>query len=232
MKKTVVVVTLMFAILLSACSQIPGLGPAPVTGPTVDTAALTSAFQTAVVQSLTAQPTSTPVSATDTPTVPVESSTLPPDTDTPTAISIDASVLNLTTTPATATGGPANTTGTATLGPVQLTATATLATGQPSPIWTLGVRTYGTLPPEVPSGKITLINKAKAEAYISLHVDLANGSNTVIEYPVEGQRTIKAPIGPYRYVAWVGGKKMMGSFRLTAGDDITITLYKDRIVIK
>ncbi len=223
MKKTVVVLASMFALLFSACSQIPGFSSTPATGPTVDTAGTADAqFKTAVVQTLTAQPTLSPVSVTDTATVPIASSTLPPtETLTPLA--------NLTTTPVTATGGPAN--ATATLGAVQLTSTPTLASGQPVPTWTLGVRTYGTLPPAVPSNRITLINKAKAEAYISLHVDMPEG-NSVIEYPVEGMIRIEAPLGPYRYVAWVGGRKMVGSFRLTSTDDITITLYKDHVVIK
>jgi len=76
-----------------------------------------------------------------------------------------------------------------------------------------------------------LINKAKAEAYISLHVDL-DGSNTVIEYPVTGTTTIRAPLGFYRYVAWVGGRQMVGEFRLHDGDELTIVLYKDKVVIK
>ena len=222
MKKTVVVLTAIFALLLSAC--LPNLTPTPGTGPTVDTAGTSDAlFKTAVAQTLTAQPTLPPVSVTDTATLPVavESPTLLP-TDTQVVIPAQTftSVPNLTTTPATATGL------------ANATSTATLAAGQSVPTWTPGVRTYGTLPPAVPFNRITLINKAKAEAYISLHVDLLNGSNTVIEYPVEGTIKIKAPIGPYSYVAWVGGRKMVGTFRLTAGDDITIILYKDRVVIK
>jgi hypothetical protein len=75
------------------------------------------------------------------------------------------------------------------------------------------------------------VNRAKAEAYISLHVDL-DGSNTVIEYPVKGSIKIEAPIGFYQYVAWVGGRKMVGEFKLHHGDDLSITLYKNKVVIK
>ncbi len=230
MKKTVVVLISMFALLLSACSQIPNFNPTPATGPTVDTAGTADAqFQTAVVQTLTAQSMLSPVPVTDTATPPVavDSPTLPV-TDTPVVLT---SAPTLAATPTTATGAPTNTTTTATLGAIQLTSTATLASGQATPTWTPGVRTYGTLPPAVPSNRITVINKAKAQAYISLHVDMPVG-NSVIEYPVEGMIRIDAPIGPYRYVAWVGGRKMMGSFRLTSTDDITITLYKDHVVIK
>jgi hypothetical protein len=226
MKKTVVLAS-MFALLLSAC--LPGLSsPTPGTGITVDATGTADAlFQTAVVQTLTAQPTLPPLSVTDTATVPVAvaSVTLPPTdillSDTPIAATATATVLsNLTTTPVTATSGAAI-----------ATATATLGAGQPTPTWTPGVRTYGTLPPAVPSNRITVINKAHADAYISLHVDMPEG-NSVLEYPVEGMIRIKAPVGFYRYVAWVGGRKMIGSFRLTALDDISITLYKDHVVIK
>jgi hypothetical protein len=89
---------------------------------------------------------------------------------------------------------------------------------------------YGTLPPAVPFSHITLVNKANAEAYISLHVDL-DGSNTVIEYPVEGRIKIQAPVGFYTYVTWVGGRKMVGEFKLHGDDDLTITLFKDKVVI-
>ena len=64
-----------------------------------------------------------------------------------------------------------------------------------------------------------------------MQVDL-DGSNTVIEYHVKGTIPIEAPLGFYRYVAWVGGREMVGEFKLHSGDDLTITLYKDRIVIK
>ena len=226
MKKRVVVLGSILALILSACSQIPGFTPTPPTGPTVDSAATSDAlFKTAVVQTLTAQPTFTSVPVTDTPVIPVASSTLPA-TDTPPAT--PTLVIDLTTTPATATGVPA----TATLAPGNVTSTPTLVTGQVTAIWTLAVRKYGTQPPLVPFSHITLINKAKAEAYISLHVDLPEGGNSVIEYPVKGTIKIEAPVGFYSYVAWVGGNKMVGNFRLRHDDDLSITLYTDKVVIK
>jgi hypothetical protein len=217
MKRLVIVLGSILALLLGACSQIPGFTPTPGTGPTVDSAATSDAlFKTAVAQTLTAQPTatSTSVPITETAVIPVASPTLVAS-DTP-AASFTPST-DLTTTPATATGGPA---------------TATLAAGQVTAIWTLAVRKYGTQPPLVPFSHITLINKAKAEAYISLHVDLPEGGNSVIEYPVEGTIKIEAPVGFYSYVAWVGGRKMVGNFRLQHGDDLTIILYRDKVVIK
>jgi hypothetical protein len=216
MKKTIVVLGLSLALLLGACSQLPGFTPTPGTGPTVDSQATSDAlFKTAVAQTLTARPTFTSMPVTDTAVIPLASATLP-TTDTPTV------------TPTTATGVPTSTTVPA----ANATASPTLVTGQVTAIWTLAVRTYGTLPPLVPFSHITLINKAEAEAYISLHVDMPQGGNTVIEYPVKGRIKIEAPIGIYSYVAWVGGNKMVGNFRLHNNDDLSITLYKDKVVIK
>ena len=222
MKKNVVVSGLVLALLLGACSQIPGFTPTPGTGPIVSSTETSGAlFNTAVAQTLTAQPTFTSVPVTETVVIPVASATLSP-TNTPEAtFTLPA---NLTTTPVTATSGVV----TATV----LPATPTLVTGQVTAIWTLAVRTYGTLPPLVPFSHITLINKAKTEAYISLHVDLPEGGNTVIEYPVKGTIKIEAPVGFYSYVTWVGGNKMVGNFRLRHDDDLTITLYRDQVTIK
>ena len=137
----------------------------------------------------------------------------------------------LSATPAAGTTTSTGDVATATILPQAGTVTATLASGQVTPIWTLAVRTYGTLPPAVPFGHVTLINKAKAEAYISLQVTMPDGNYSILEYPVEGQVRIKAPVGFYLYVAWVGGRKMVGEFRLKHDDDLSITLYRDRVVI-
>src|ERR1044071_8045733 len=227
MKKTVVVLGLMLALVLGACSQLPGFTPTPGTGPTVDSAATSDAlFKTAVAQTLTAPPTVTATSVPNTATsvLPAASPTLV-SSDTPVASA--TSVADLTTTPVTATSGVA----TATLVPA-VTATPTLVTGQLTAIWTLAVRTYGTLPPAVPFSTVTLVNKAKTEAYISLQVTMPDGKYSILEYPVEGSVKIQAPVGSYLYVAWVGGNKMVGDFRLHHNDDLSITLYKDKVVIK
>ena len=217
---------MILSFIIGACSQLPGFTPTPGTRPNVDSTATSGAlFNTAVAQTLTAQPTFTSIPATPTAVIPVASPTLPP-TDPPTATATP--VTDLTTTSLTATSAPV----TATLAPSNVTATPTLVTGQVTPIWTLAVRTYGTLPPLVPFSHITLINKAKAEAYISLHVDIPEGGNTVIEYPVQGRIKIEAPVGFYSYVAWVGGNKIVGNFKLHNNDDLSITLYKDKVVIK
>ena len=240
MNKTVLVLASLLALLVGACSQIPGFTPTPGTGPTVNPDDL---FQTAVAQTLTAQPTLPSGSVTDTATVLV-ASPVPSEADVVTATS--SPVLGVTDTPAagaqtvtptqmidlsatsiTATGNVP----TATNFPSNVTPSATLAAGV-TPIWTLAVRTYGTLPPAVPFSHITLVNKANTEAYISLQVTMPDGKYSIIEYPVEGRITIEAPVGSYLYVTWVGGRKMVGEFRLRNNDDLTITLYKDRVAIQ
>ena len=225
MKRTFLNLASLLALLFSACSQIPGLTPTPGTGPTVNP---DDQFQTAVAQTLTARATLPSASETATTTLssPVVSATdtatpvAPSITDTPTQI-VDLSATSVTATSniATATGLPASGSSTATLPPGV------------TPIWTLAVRTYGTLPPAVPFSNITLVNKANTEAYISLQVTMPDGKYSIIEYPVEGRITIQAPVGSYLYVAWVGGRKMVGEFRLRNDDDLTITLQKDRVVI-
>lgn len=103
------------------------------------------------------------------------------------------------------------------------TATSTI---DPKPL------SYGTLPPNLPFGFITIINKAKADAYISLRCVTKDDFVTILEYPVEGTVNAKAPAGKYTYVAWVGGRQFTGSFSLSNDDDLTITLFKDKITIK
>jgi hypothetical protein len=229
MKKTVIVLVSVLALLVGACAQIPGLTPTPGTGPTVNPDEL---FQTAVAQTLTARAT-LPGAVTDTATLPstetptLVASPVVSNTDTPAVAQTATQVIDLSATSITATGNIP----TATNLPPGGTSTATLAPGV-TPIWTLAIRTYGTLPPSVPFSHITLVNKANTEAYISLQVTMPNGEYSIIEYPVEGRVKIQAPVGSYLYVTWVGGRKMVGEFRLRNNDDLTITLYKDRVAIQ
>jgi len=224
MKMTVILGSIV-ALALGACVlpaiSTPNTGSTPNIGPNADVAGTVDAMlKTAVAQTLTAQPTVTSALPTDTPITFVESSPVPVTTDSPTATL--TSIPDLTTTPATATSGAAD-----------ATFTATLAAANPATlIPTLTIRTYGTLPPAVPSGDLTLVNKAKTQAYISLQVTSIDGRYAIIEYPVVGQISIKAPTGFYLYVAWVGGNKMVGNFRLRGNEDLSIILYKDKVVIQ
>jgi len=130
---------------------------------------------------------------------------------------------NLTTTPATATSGPGDL--------ITATFTPTAALGLPTLTPTLGVLTYGTLPPaNRPYTQITLINKAKRQAYISLQVVTDQGY-TIIEYPVKGTVKVKIPTGSYTYVVWVGGRQIVGYFNVSKGTEPTLTIFKDKVVI-
>lgn len=213
MKKFVLVVVV--TLLLGACLPT-SFTSNPGTQPAVDIPGTVNAIMgTAVAQTLTSQPTATMVPVTDTPTptaVLFEAS--PSPTETATALPAP----NLTTTPVTAT----TVAGTTTTAPVPDSRTL---------VPTLTVRLYGTLPPEVPFGNITLVNRARAEAYISLQVTTRQGGPTILEYPVPRIERIEAPAGYYLYVAWVGGNKMVGNFSLHEGDALYITLYKNRVVI-
>ena len=237
MKKTVVLCSVL-VLLLSACQNI--FTPTAAPGPTIDSAATAdSLFRTAVTQTLTAQPSPTLVAVTDTATLPADLLTssptqVVPATETATSPSVSTftstPLADLPATPATATFSvPTATPGTA---DPATTGTATLAVGQVTPVWTLAVRLYGTLPPAVPFGQITLVNRANTEAYISLQVTMPDGKYSILEYPVEGSVQIDAPVGQYLYVTWVGGRKMVGEFRLHKDEDLSITLFRNRVEIR
>lgn len=218
------IVTLLF---IGAC-VLPQI-PTQITNPVVDTAGTAETIlKTAVIQTLTAQPTQTPdpVTSSATPT-----SVIAEPSEFPTATSV--AELAATTVVDTATAEVESPVPTGTFDiPTATVFPATLITGPTAATLTPGVLTYGTLPPAVPFSYVTLINRARTQAYISLQVVTAEGGPTIIEYPVRGQIEIKAPTGHYLYVAWVGGRKMVGEFRLQKDDDLTLTLYRDRVEIK
>jgi hypothetical protein len=157
------------------------------------------------------------------------------------------------TSPSTPTLAVPTATPTETQNPTLLTLTATLGTGTvsvgttatlpltatPNPAFSVTptkgnhYQYYGTMPPNLPFGSISMLNKSKAEVYISLQCTTPDGYETVIEYPVGGSRlNIDAPAGKYIYVAWVGGRKITGNFKLDKVQDLMLTIYKDRVEIK
>lgn len=206
-------------IIVSACLPLQA---APTAAPSVDLqATVDTIVRSSVAQTVAALPSPTEIPATST-VEPSPTTVINNATETPTV----SPEPNLTTTPVTATSGT----------PLTPVATGTgvstnEASGEPSLTPTLGVLTYGTLPPAVPYADITLINKSEAQAYISLQNDPPS-QVTILEYPVRNVVKIKAPLGYYDYVAWVGGRKMTGHFTLGKGEELTITLYKDRVSIQ
>jgi len=212
--KKIIFSILALALAAVACSTSDFTQTVVPSTPTLDV----QKINVALTQTQAAQTRPTVVPVTDTLTA-TEASPETPATDTSTSTPEP----NLTTTPATSTSGPANST------------TATLITSQagaPTLTPTLGILTYGTLPPAVPFSKVTLINKSKAQAYISMQNYPADGNVAILEYPVEKRVEVKAPLGNYVYVVWVGGRKISGSFVLQKDNDITITIYKDKVVVQ
>jgi len=150
----------------------------------------------------------------------------------------------------TDTSTPTQATPTETQNPILLTLTATLGTGtviagtpgtptvtsnsglSTTPTTTLHPRHYGTMPPNLPYGQILLVNSSRAEVYISLQCTTKDGYVTIIEYPVGRRVKTTAPAGRYVYVVWVGGVKIVGNFSLDKFQDLTLTIYKDRVEIK
>lgn len=228
MKKKFAVI-IFFAFFLNAC--LPAFTEPTVTNPTpISEADLQLTAAVLSRQTLDAIPTNTSV-PTETPVIVTATQATPTETQ-------NSALLTLTATLGTGTVTAENVTGTVSSGiivgtlPFTGTPSAThnpltpTATGDPKPLF------YGTLPPNLPFGFITLINKAKADAYISLRCVTKEGYVTYLEYPVGKMVESKAPAGKYTYVAWVGGRKFTGSFSLSSGNDLVITLYKDRITIK
>lgn len=171
------------------------------------------------LQSLT-----TPTTASsDTPVITTETNTptqeVPTETQTP-------ELLTLTSTLGADTASLVNS---ATATP---SATSILAINSTQTVATPHILYAGTMPPNLPFGKITLINRSKVEAYISLRCVTKEGYVTIIEYPVGGTVKANAPAGKYTYVLWVGGRQIVGDFALSKSQNLTIRIFKDRVEIK
>lgn len=91
---------------------------------------------------------------------------------------------------------------------------------------------YGTVPAGAPKGAIALSNQAKSDVYISLHGTTNDGINFIYEYPVDGKLNVKVPSGWYDYVAWVGGVKFEGQFKLGNDGSRTIIFYANKVVVE
>jgi len=210
MKRTAVLASAA-VFLLSACiPTLPQLQP-PSEAPVVDVQATEAAMvETHAAETLNALPTPTLEPATDTPE--------PTATDTESPTATEAATETLTPDPN-----------------ITVTETGTLPTATQliaNATETLHPRFFGTQPPAIPYGKVGLVNKSKAEAYISLQCTTVDGYKTIIEYPVTGRFKVSAPAGKYTYVAWVGGREFLGAFHLGKGDEIEILIEKDKITVR
>lgn len=93
-------------------------------------------------------------------------------------------------------------------------------------------REAGIIPAGTKYAQVKLINKSKRQTYVSLHWHYDDKTVAYFEYPVSGTVSDKIPVGRYTYVAWVGGKKMTGAFRMHINTEVTIIIYKDRIAVQ
>ena len=100
-------------------------------------------------------------------------------------------------------------------------------TGEP-----LVERSYGAVPPGTPTGKVKLINSANAEVYVSLQGTTNDGAKVINEYPVSGSMNVKVPAGWYIYVAWIGGEKFSGDFKLGGDSSHTLIFYINKVVVE
>lgn len=220
--KKIAVFAFILAFALNACGAIPGLQQ-PLGQPTVDTqASAVVEASTISAKTLAALSTPTTVAPTETQTPVLLPSPIATDTE---AI---APIIESTQTAiiATSTNIPVNPTITASTTATQTSpSTGGLRTATP----TLGILVFGTLPPKVPSSPVLVLNKSKAQAYISLQCTTRDNKKTILEYPVRRSVNIDTPNGYCIYVAWVGGKKLSGSFYNTG---VTITLFSDHTTVK
>jgi hypothetical protein len=220
----VAALSLLTSACLPASLQPEAASPVPLSEADLQaTAAMLSQLTLEALPTPTLHPSSTPVvvvatnteTASPTATIGVETSTVVLASETPGGVTATGSVTQTV-----------NTTLTATLTLTPSSGLAALVTETAHPIF------YGTLPPDLPSGSITIINKSRAEVYISLQCTTPDGYRTILEYPVPKTVKAVAPAGKYVYVIWVGGKKLVGSFGLSKRGDVVITVLKDSVRIK
>lgn len=89
----------------------------------------------------------------------------------------------------------------------------------------------GELPANTPFGTIRLENRSKTGVSVSLHCTTNKGYQTIMEYDVYRRTIIEAPLGRYVYVVYIGGHKFVGSFTYGQASPLTITFYRDKVVV-
>jgi hypothetical protein len=218
-----------FSLTLSACLPAPATNPAPVVENLEATAAILVQQTLQSLPTPTVVPSNTPVVVASTPT------------DTPTQATATETqnpiLLTLTATLGTGTAAPGSESSLSATPGTLLPLTPTPSnTSNPAasitPVETSYPQHSGTMPPNLPYGDIKVLNRSKADVYISLRCVTKDDYVTIIEFPVKGYATTRAPAGQYTYVVWVGGNKLVGSFSLAKSEDLTINIYKDRVGIR
>jgi LysM repeat protein len=89
----------------------------------------------------------------------------------------------------------------------------------------------GDIPAGAPEGTVRMVNKANGDVYVSLRTSRADGTSAINEFPVNGTISAGIPVGWIDYVAYVGGVKFTGGFKLREDAEITITFNRSKVVI-
>jgi hypothetical protein len=223
MRRRIFFVVLALSVALSAC--MPGLSP------------ITAGDSQATSVALARTQAALTLASLPTPTIQPSNTPLPTFTNTPAPSATQAPTKTATTAPETtgtasvaATSTLAGTgTGTAPVGTITVTlavsGTATV-TRTPTP----GPLLWGTVPPEVPFGFVTLVNLSNDMAYISFHCKLENGLTSYLEYPVYATLKVKIPAGPCHYVAWVKGQQFIGDVHIKKFEEYTFTFKPKKVL--
>lgn len=90
----------------------------------------------------------------------------------------------------------------------------------------------GDIPAGAPEGTVRMVNKANGDVYVSLRTSRADGTSAVNEFPVNGTIAAGIPVGWIDYVAYVGGVKFTGGFKLREDAEVTITFNKSKVVVE
>lgn len=229
-----------FGLVISACgtSKNPSVPAGAASNPSPISEKDLQATSDVIVQQTmqamptpTLQPSNTPVVVTQTPTI-IPSTTSSPTlavtaTQTQNPILLTLTATLGTGTPSAGTIIPGNTSGT-----VQTTVIPDFSTPATEPAYP---QTYGTMPPNLPFGKVTVYNQAKTEAYVSLQCTTKDGYVSIIEYPLSGngKTGTKMPAGSCRAVAYVGGNPpFSANFKLRAGGNASVTITNKGITAK
>lgn len=88
-----------------------------------------------------------------------------------------------------------------------------------------------TLPPGTDYGLIHLENKSNRPADVTLYCTTEQGYQTIIDYSNIRSINIKGPLGNYSYLVYVNGVKFTGSFSFLANQKLTLTIYRDKVII-
>jgi hypothetical protein len=214
MSRRISFVVLVLSLALSAC--LPVLSPISAGDSQATTIALagTQAAQTLaalptpiIPPSQTPLPTFTQTAKPSATTAPTETATLTPD------ITGTSSATATSTLEGSDSGSASSPTATGTVsGTVPFTFTPT-----PGPLL------WGTVPPDVPFGRIKLVNLTNEMVYISFHCTLSNGLTSYLEYPVYAWLNVSIPAGPCHYVAWIKGQQIIGDIQIKKHEEYTFT---------